>query len=295
MRHLDIHADDYGLSAGASEDILKCIGRKRLDSISVLTNMKDCEKYAGRYKEESRKWEREPLLSVHLNLVEGRSMAGKRKTPHLTDEEGYLRSSWGQLFFWSFCCCKYHQVKKELKREIKAQTDEFIRCYGGSRPLRFDGHQHTQMLPIVWHALLEVIKEEGYSAEYIRVTKEPVLPFIKEASLWKTYCPKNWVKNLLLNMLAPEMERRVAGAVPEQEPMFLWGVLFSGCMDEKRVRKLLPLMKREAERRGRKLEILFHPGFTQKSEMEGKYIAEGAKPFYCSEGRKKELQTVMKL
>ena len=50
MRHLDIHADDYGLSAGASEDILKCIGRKRLDSISVLTNMKDCEKYAGRYK-----------------------------------------------------------------------------------------------------------------------------------------------------------------------------------------------------------------------------------------------------
>ena len=96
-------------------------------------------------------------------------------------------------------------------------------------------------------------------------------------------------------MLAPEMERRVAGAVPEQEPMFLWGVLFSGCMDEKRVRKLLPLMKREAERRGRKLEILFHPGFTQKSEMEGKYIAEGAKPFYCSEGRKKELQTVMKL
>ena len=32
MRHLDIHADDYGLSAGASEDILKCIGRKRLRS-----------------------------------------------------------------------------------------------------------------------------------------------------------------------------------------------------------------------------------------------------------------------
>lgn len=295
MRYWDIHADDYGLSLGASEDILKCIAKNALDSISVLTNMPDCGKYAERFKEESKKWKREPLLSVHLNFVEGRSMAGKKRAPHLTDDEGLLRTSWGKLFFWSFCPWKYHEIKKELKWEIKAQTDEFIRYYGDNRPLRFDGHQHTQMLPVVYHALLEAIREEGYSVEYIRVTKEPVLPFLKGVSLWKTYRPVNCVKNLLLNLLALRMERTVAGAVPEQKPMFLWGVLFSGCMDEERVRKLLPLMKRKAKERERILEILFHPGFTEKAEMKGKCISEGASWFYCSEGRKQEFQTVMKL
>ena len=47
MRYWDIHADDYGLSLGASEDILKCIAKNALDSISVLTNMPDCGKYAA--------------------------------------------------------------------------------------------------------------------------------------------------------------------------------------------------------------------------------------------------------
>ena len=151
------------------------------------------------------------------------------------------------------------------------------------------------MLPVVYHALLEAIREEGYSVEYIRVTKEPVLPFLKGVSLWKTYRPVNCVKNLLLNLLALRMERTVAGAVPEQKPMFLWGVLFSGCMDEERVRKLFPVMKRKAKERERILEILFHPGFTEKAEMKGKCISEGASWFYCSEGRKQEFQTVMKL
>lgn len=292
---MDIHADDYGLSAGASEDILRCIGKDALNSISVLTNMPDCGKYAERYKEERKEWKREPLLSVHLNFVEGLSMAGRKKTPHLTDEKGCLRASWEKLFLWSFCPWKYSKIKKELKREIKAQTDEFIRFYGDSCPLRFDGHQHTQMLPVVYHALLEVIREEGYSVEYIRVTKEPVLPFLRETTLWKTYRPMNWVKNLLLNLLALRMEKMVAGAIPEQRPMFLWGVLFSGCMDEGRVRKLLPAMKRKAEESGRVLEILFHPGFTEEGEMKGKYISEGARQFYCSEGRNKEFQAVMKL
>lgn len=295
MKYLDIHADDYGLSAGASEDILRCVRKSRLDSISVLTNMPDYEEYARRYMQERKTWRQEPLLSVHLNFVEGRSLAGRKRTPCLTDERGCLQASWKKLFFWSFCPWKYRRIKEELKREIKAQTDEFIRCYGGDCPLRFDGHQHTQMLPVVYHALLEVIKEEGYSVEYIRVTKEPVLPFLKEISLWRTYRPVNWVKNLLLNVLALRMERVAAKKIPEQRPMFLWGVLFSGCMDEERVRKLIPAMKQKAKERGRILEILFHPGFTEESEMEGKCISEDEKQFYCSRGRKKDFQTVMKL
>ena len=39
MIELDIHADDYGLTLHTSRDILECMKKGKLDSISVLTNM----------------------------------------------------------------------------------------------------------------------------------------------------------------------------------------------------------------------------------------------------------------
>ena len=294
MKAIDIHADDYALSAGASEDILKCIRKGRLDSISVLTNMSCYEKYAELYLEERKSWKKEPLLSVHLNFMEGRALAAREEVPDLIDDRGYFRMGWGKLLLWSFCPWKYGRRKKELKAEIKAQTEAFCRYFGRKLPLRFDGHQHTQMIPIVYDALFEVIKEEGYKVSYIRVTKEPILPFLKEVSLWKTYRPVNWIKNLLLNILSPVMERKAA-KVSGQKPMFLWGVLFSGSMDEKRVRKLLPAMKEQSGQRERTLEILFHPGFSPASEMGEEFVSEEANEFYCSGGRKKEFVSVMRL
>ena len=294
MKAIDIHADDYALSAGASEDILKCIRKGRLDSISVLTNMSCYEKYAELYLKERTSWKKEPLLSVHLNFMEGRALAAREEVPDLIDGRGYFRMGWGQLLLWSFCPWKYGRRKKELKAEIKAQTENFRRCFGQELPLRFDGHQHTQMIPIVYDALLEVIREEGYKVSYIRVTKEPVLPFLKEVSLWKTYRPVNCIKNLLLNILAPVMERK-AEKVSGQKPMFLWGVLLSGSMDEKRVRKLLPAMKEQSGKRGRILEILFHPGFSSADELGEEFVSEGANKFYYSEGRRKEFRSVMRV
>lgn len=70
-------------------------------------------------------------------------------------------------------------IKKELKEEIKAQTERFIEYFGDDKPLRFDGHQHTQMLPICYWALLEVIVEQHYPTEYIRITKEPIIPYLQ--------------------------------------------------------------------------------------------------------------------
>lgn len=294
MKAIDIHADDYALSAGASEDILTCIRAGRLDSISVLTNMSCYDKYAALYIEERKTWKKEkaPLLSVHLNFMEGKAMAPSKEVPDLIDPNGYFHLSWGKLLLWSYCPWKYRRIKKQLKAEIKAQTEKFFHYFGKELPLRFDGHQHTQMIPIVYHALLEVIKEEKYQVSYIRVTKEPILPFLKEFSLWKTYRPINWVKNLLLNFLSPLMEQKVK-QITGQPPMFLWGVLLSGNMDKKRVRKLLPSMKKQSKQKGRTLEILFHPGFSPREEMGEEFVSEAANVFYCSEGRKQEFQTVM--
>lgn len=295
MEYIDVHADDYALTTSASEDILECIRKGQLDSISILTNMSCYDAEAKRYLAECKAWKKQPLLSIHLNFMEGHCQAKPEAVSHLVDKRGYFNIGWKDLLLWSYCPWKYQKIKQELKTEILAQTKRFVQYFGIEKPLRFDGHQHTQMIPIVYHALLEVIGEENYTTEYIRVTKEPILPFLKEIGLWKTYSPVNWIKNLLLNVLAPSMEKKVSAEVTGQKKMFLWGVVLSGHMDERRVAKLLPAMKERARKRERSLEILFHPGSSLKQEMGEEFVNEGANAFYDSEGRKEEYQSLMNL
>lgn len=78
-------------------------------------------------------------------------------------------------------------------------------------------------------------------------------------------------------------------------PMYLWGLIMSGHMDEKRVRILLPRMNKAAEKRGRTLEILFHPGQVQKTEITAEFSQKEAIEFHISEDRHVEMQAVMNL
>lgn len=296
---MDIHADDYGLTAQVSNHILACLQAGKLNSISVLTNMSCFEAFAERYHDEKKNWIKQPLLTIHLNFMEGRCLADCKEVRHLIHENGYFKIGWGNLFFWNYSPWVYRKIKTELKAEIKAQTEHFRsyfgKDYGSNIPLRFDGHQHTQMIPIVYHALIEVIKEEGYLVDYIRVTKEPILPFIKETSLWKTYSPINLVKNILLGFYSSTMESFLSRQNIKMYSMYLWGVMFSGHMDKERVVKLLPAMKNQADRKGRKLEILFHPGSAFPAEIGEEFTNKGNLIFYLSEGRHIEYEAVMSL
>lgn len=299
MPRIEIHADDYAISPHSSEDILSCLRAGKLDGISILTNMSCYEEYAAKLKAEYDSLPKKPRLTVHLNFMEGHCAADPAEVPHLVDEKGYFNISWGTLFKWNYTPKLFLPLKKELKAEIAAQTERFRKVFGTRSPLRFDGHQHTQMIPVVYWALLEVIVERHYATEYIRVTKEPILPFLKAPGLWRTFRPVNGIKNLILNFLAPGMEKTVVRNHPswqkETQPMFLWGLVMSGQMDEARVKRLLPAMKERADRRGRSLEILFHPGTVLPEELGEEFCNQGANRFHVSDGRRAEYQAVMSL
>nr|WP_308624439.1 ChbG/HpnK family deacetylase [uncultured Eisenbergiella sp.] len=299
MSILDIHADDYCISAHASEDILTCLRAGKLDSISVLMNMSCFEAYAVKLREEQATWPKQPKLSVHLNFMEGHCLSDPEEIPHLVNKNGFFNIGWGTLFLWNYSPARFMMIKKELKKEIKAQTEKFIEYFGKTDGLRFDGHQHTQMIPICYWALLEVIVEQHYPTEYIRVTREPVLPYLRKVSLWKTYRPVNWIKNMLLNLYAPGMERTIQKNKPswqkDNPSMYLWGVLMSGSMDGERVGRLLPAMRETAVEKERILEILFHPGTVLEEEISDEFSNEGANRFHLSRGRQIEYDTVMSL
>lgn len=304
MPKIDIHADDYALTVNTSKDMLSCMEKGRLDSISIVPNMSCFQECMDLLYQAIPKLPFLPKMSVHLDFVEGRSLAETKQSPLLTQGGSTLMGlSWGGLFLLSYLPWKRRTAKEQLKKEIKAQIGnvqtavrramEIAKENGISceqKSIRIDSHQHAHMIPVVWEALTEVIREECYDVEYIRNSKEMVGAFISEFSLWKTYRPINFVKNRLLSFYSHRADRYAKAHNMEQ--MYLWGLVMSGHMDYDRIVRLYPKIAKKAENDNRILEILFHPGLTLPEEVSEEIGEEAAKDFYLRRDRHVEMDAV---
>ena len=165
---VDIHADDYGYSISTSLDILECLKAGKLDSISLMSNMKAFDESMDILEKEIPNLPFLPKMSVHLNIPEGIS------------KENEFPMSWGKLFLVSYSFSR-KKIKDALKKELKDQIDKaWIRtekCIEIAKEnnipfnqhgIRLDSHIHTHLIPVVWDALMEVIEEDNYDVEYIR-------------------------------------------------------------------------------------------------------------------------------
>lgn len=307
MTKIDIHADDYALTVNTSQDMLDCMKAGKLNSISIVPNTSSFEKCMDMMYEAIPAMPFLPLMSVHLDFVEGRSLAGCGEVPLLTRPDSDLMGlSWGGLLKLSYMPWKRGEAQRQLKKEIKAQIERTqnavaqcrviaerngISC--AQKGLRVDSHQHAHMIPVVWEAVTEVVEEEGYDLEYIRNSKEVLGVFLAETSLWKTYRPINFVKNRLLSLYSHKVDRY--DKAHQKEQMYLWGLIMSGRMDYERIQKLYGAMTHKAERDNRVLEILFHPGITLPEEVTGEVAKEAVETFYLLEDRHIEKEAVMKL
>lgn len=307
MVKTDIHADDYALTVNTSKDMLECMQAGKLDSISIVPNMACFEACMEMLCEQIPRLPFLPLMSVHLDFVEGQSLAGKGEVPLLVKgDTGLMGLSWGGIFRYSYLPGKREQVKTQLKREIKAQItrtqaaiDKCMEIAAKNEVpckqegLRLDSHQHAHMIPVVWEGVLEVVKEEGWQLSYIRNSKEVLGVFLSETGLLKTYRPINFVKNRLLSFYSHKVDRYCHAHGMEQ--MYLWGLVMSGHMDKDRIEKLYPKMIHKAGQDGRVLEILFHPGMTLPEEVTPEIAKEAVETFYLSEDRHVEKEAVLQL
>lgn len=292
MNRIDIHADDFGESLHASKDILECLKAGKLNSISVLSNMSCFEECVKCYRREQKTFPNAPRISIHLNFMEGSCLADPSVLPDLVDEKGHFCISWGKLFLSSYLP-KKKSIKAQLKTEMKCQIEAVLSAFPEMEKLRIDSHQHTHMIPVAAEALFETLSENGWEVEYIRNAKEPMGPFVKEISLYPTYRPVNFIKNMILNYCSWFLEGRLRKM--GMEPMYLWGLVMSGRMDKRRVTKLLPAMEKRAEKKNRTLEILFHPGQVIKEEVTEEFSQQEAIAFHVSGDRHVEKDTVMSL
>lgn len=281
MKRVIIHADDYAISRHVSEDIEAQIKNGSIQSVSVMPNMtttREGIKLLSPYAERL-------LVSVHLNLVEGKCVSEPSAIPGLADQNGYLKLSWLGIMVRSVSKDFRKQAGTEFRAQIR-QVSRLLKEAGFKGSLRLDSHQHVHMIPGLFGEVCRLTKE--FDIEYIRLTREPILPFFRAGKLWKTYSPINIAKNILLNLFA----------VPDRKLLkrlglnynYFFGLILTGRMDYERTIRLLPLMPENHD-----LELVLHAGRMLEPEITDEYNKKDFVREHISSNRILELRTVERL
>lgn len=281
MSKVIIHADDYAISEHVSESIVSQIETGAIESVSVMPNLTGTEAgirrlapYADRV-----------LVSVHLNLVEGRCVADPEDIPLLADRAGYFKLSWLEIMVKSVSREFRRQAGLEFAAQVE-RTGKLLKEVGFTGKLRIDSHQHIHMIPGLFGVVCQLTKV--YGIEYIRLTREPLLPFFQAKELWRTYSVVNLAKNLLLNLFALRDKRLLKRLHLEYH--YFFGLLLTGRMDYDRVTRLLPLMPDHHP-----LEVVLHAGRMFQSEVTEEYNKKDFVKEHTSPNRLLELETVERL
>ncbi len=276
-------ADDYGLSAESNIRIENCIENGILNKVSVfpngeITNLQKCLDLGAK-------------LTLHINLIEGRPLSNPAEIDLLVGEDGCFRHSFVGLLLLSLFRRK--QLYAQLCKEIQSQIRFWKQTVGENTPMMVDSHQHTHMIPCVFKALTHVICEEGVTVEYIRIPAEPISPYVLTPSLYSRYSlvglAKQWLLKTLFLFHRKEFKRL------NTRRAYFMGVLFSGKLEEGKMRKLLPRYVKFAKKRGCDVEVGFHPGYFEAGEKPSIPIREDFQKYYFSHWRKIEHDTLLNI
>lgn len=280
--HFEYHADDYGLFPAQSRRILDCREIGNLNGVSVMPNSLDldqCMAMLGQQKDLA--------VTVHLNLVEGASLCGAEVVPDITDGLGNLNGSFGKLLVCSYGHSR-HELRRQLKKELRAQIQAVMAYFPPDTPIRLDGHAHYHMIPVVFDALMDVIREDGLKVSYIRLPKEYVGLYLRHLGQFHDFVPINLVKVAILNLLVARNRRKYRAFLDKLEKRVFLGVFLSGRMYRENVEPLLPDVTKLAEKKGWDVELLAHPGGVLEPEDVAKLTSQDDVTFLTSPMRERE-------
>ena len=291
--YIDIHADDYALSENSDNDIITLCQNEKLDSISIIPNLKIFDSSVKKYLEAKKGFYQKVKVSVHLNFLEGKALSSVVELPDLVDYDGYFTASWGNLFLWNYNPLKRENIKQELKTEIKAQINKCINSkIIDKNAIRLDSHHHTHMIPLVFEAMTEAIKENNFTVEYIRNTCDPLSFYLFEKGCFKHLSFANVIKCFILNHYSKKISRWLN--LNSLKDSYVCGVFYSGLMDE-RILPVLPTFEDEAAEKNKICEVLFNPGLMYKTELTKEFKKIRFNDFHLSTSRKVEFNTCNRL
>jgi hopanoid biosynthesis associated protein HpnK len=233
-------ADDFGLSVGVNEGVELAHTQGVLTQASLMVAAPAAADAARRAREL-------PGLKVglHLVLVDGDSLLGHAKLPHITGPDGKFGQNQAALGFKYFFS---GAARRELRAEIAAQFAAFAAT--GLELHHADAHKHMHLHPTVAALMIAVGREFGLTR--IRVPAEP--PWVMQACGARVgfgdYALYYWSR--LLRLQAREME----------SARHVFGLKWSGHMTIERVRLLLQNLPAGSA------EIYFHPAAVRDESLQ---------------------------
>ena len=280
---IEYHADDYGMFPTQSLRILDCHKHGNLNGVSVMPN----SAYLEECMELLRPHQKESAVTVHLNLIEGHSLSAPEEVPLLTDETGIFRASFGNLLIRSFLPGR-RAYREQLKKEIRAQIHAVKRFLAPDSSLRIDGHAHYHMLPVVFDALMDVIREEELPVSYIRIPREYPSLYLRNWRKLRDFAAINLVKTAVLNVLASYNLQKYREETASLSQTVFLGVFLSGRMHGENAAAVLPDAARLAEKLHCGIELLAHPGGVYEEADIGELTNSDDVAFLTSDFRRKE-------
>lgn len=279
----EYHADDFGLFPIQSQRILDCYRKGCLNGVSVMPN--------SPWLEESMEllhpFQKEIAVTVHLNLIEGKSLGSKEKVGLLTDADGVFRTSFFNLLLRS-CLPGRRKLQKQLQEEFRLQIAAVSKYLLPGQPLRLDGHAHYHMIPVAFDALMDVIREEQLDVSYIRIPREYLSLYIGRGKRLQDFSLINLIKVVVLNLLACRNRWKHRKMLSKFEKMIFMGVFLSGRMYHENVAPILEDASALAQRKKCGLEILAHPGGVYEPEDISQLTNREDIQFLTSDLRSKE-------
>ncbi len=247
---IEIHADDFCITPGASRDIIDCINEGAVNGISIMADSPYLTECMEILKEECRKPVRR---SVHLDLITGKALTG---VSPLTDGEGYFNTSYMKYILISFLPFYGIKYRKYIKAELSAQIE---RCfpYMDSEGIRIDSHRHIHMVPLVFSLVMEIIREKGYKLSYIRITKDdPGL--YSDLPGFDGFRVFGVIKSLLLTLFS-YIDLYCFGEELKGRTADFASIIFSGKMTERNMIRILHRRSAGSSGRNGDMEIMVHP------------------------------------
>lgn len=258
---LRINADDFGMSPGANQGIIKAIQGGGINSVSLMANRLGFAAAASHCLEC-------PGLQtgIHVNLTFGAPLTS---TSGLTGPDGNFQH--GFLGLW-WQVWRYPSRLAGIEAEIEAQILKIKER--GLAVQHLDSHRHVHLIPGIAAICERLAKHHGIPQ--IRTVNENGLASLRFGRSWRFILNGGLPKWALLRCL------RLLSPYRGEERFF--SMLYTG--------EVSAAMIERVAASGQAIEIMLHPGIPELDQTEN-FPDAGEKAYRCAAGRLGELQACL--
>lgn len=152
MKRIIINADDFGLTDGCNEGIIKAIKKGVVTSTTVMMNMPYAKEGIDKLKTMNFQ-----SVGIHLTLTCGTPTLPSEEVSSLTDEENKFFKRKEKLF--------PNMYLDEVEKELRNQIELFIKT--GLKPTHLDSHHHIHIYDGVREIVCKLAKEYNLPLRHV--------------------------------------------------------------------------------------------------------------------------------